>query len=231
MQKKLFENKQTVITNFHRKQHVWRKPIGKPADQFFVGWENSGNHLAAVVVSVPSRHQLWILAEYVSDSSNLRRFTCQILDRIRDEHGIVKEIHDQSLNITHYGNVKGIEQLRKHLYALPVQENIGRRIQAVTQRLSRPDGILIDPRCKMLIEALQGAFAWKNGPPRLLSLGREEDTVDNEYKTVFNALSYVVVKIFAPITTRTMETRDVRQIEDRYDILRFGLDRGFSIIQ
>ncbi|HET6453850.1 MAG TPA: hypothetical protein VFI02_05550, partial [Armatimonadota bacterium] len=168
----------------------------------FVGWDNSGNVPACVVLQVPSPLRTHVLREYHHDKMNIVDFTRYVVAQLNREFPGAKDV-------THWADPAGNQQFPKReggftsnaalmaecgVEVGPSEQNFQARIEAVDQMLARIDGVLIDPSCTRLINGFLGGYCY---PPNKSLMGEFlPNVLKNKYSHVHDALQYIMVRLF-----------------------------------
>ena len=195
-----------VYNNFKRDYHVAKDFLAYNGLPLFVGWDNSGNTPAAVVLQVPAPFKAQVLAEYHTERLGIVDFTHMVNQAMQQRFPECKDIH-------HWGDPAGAaeyskreggftsnKKLQEEQCGITVEaseQNFRARVESVDQQLARIDGLLIDPRCTRMINGFIGGYHY----PKNASIVGEylPNVVKNKYSHDQDALQYVMVKIFKPI--------------------------------
>lgn len=191
-----------VYNNFDRAHHVAAEPVEWSGGPLYVGWDNSGNTPAAVVIQIPSPLCVHVLREYHTEKMGIVDFANWVMSE--------NNLLFPGAIYTHYADPAGesrfskagggftsnAELMRREcgIDVLPSEQNFTARVQAVEQQLKRLHGMLIDPSCTRLINGFVGGYCYKEvcSTPGVFS----ENVLKNKYSHVQDALQYVLTKIF-----------------------------------
>jgi len=201
----LVQGKQ-VYANFNRRIHVAEEPLLYSGLPLYVGWDNSGNSPAAIVVQIPTAQQVQVLAEFHTENLGIVDFTNEV-------NQAMVRMFPGCQEVVHYGDPAGENKYSKAsggftsnkdlqyeqcgIVVQPSEQNFRARVESVDQQLARINGILIDPRCTRLINGFLGGYHY---PENKSIVGEYLPTVvKNKYSHVHDALQYVMVKLFKPI--------------------------------
>lgn len=217
-----------VYPNFDRTEHVATEPLEYGGQDLYVGWDNSGNTPAAVVVMCPAPFMVHVLEEFHSESVGIVDFTHMVIQTMARNYPTCKEV-------THYGDPAGAAKYSKReggftsnatlqweqcgIVVHSSEQNFQARIEAVDQQLARRNGLLIDPRATRLINGFLGGYHY---PANQAIVGEYlPNVVKNKYSHIHDALQYVMVKLFKPVKREEAEIDIYRNIrnETEYDPL------------
>jgi hypothetical protein len=220
-----------VYHNFKRQVHVAENPLVYSGGTLYVGWDNTGNAPAAIVIQVPSPLQAQIMAEYYADNMGIVDFTKYVTQQL-------EMMFPGHKDVLHWGDPAGEARFSKREGGLtsnaqlqrehcgvdvkPSEQNFRARVEAVDQMLARINGILIDPRCIRLINGFLGGYCY----PESKSIVGEylDNVIKNKYSHIHDALQYVMVKLFKPYKREELTpSHKKRPKDDDYDPLRWGL--------
>ena len=195
-----------VYNNFDRKDHVADDFLENDGQPLIVGWDNSGNTPAAVVVQIPTANQAQVLAEFHTDKEGIVDFTHRVMQTIN-------LVYPKAKDIRHYGDPAGEAkfsrqegsltsnaQLQRESCGVDVEaseQNFRARVESVEQQLARRNGLLIDPRCTRLINGFIGGYHY----PENKSIVGEylPNVVKNKFSHIHDALQYAMVRVFKPV--------------------------------
>lgn len=219
-----------VYNNFRRSLHVAEEPLIYAGGPLYVGWDNSGNSPAAVVVQVPTANRVQVMAEYYTDSLGIVDFTNYVLQQMNTMfpgHTEVKHFGDpagENRFSKRDGGFTSNQQLQYDVCGItidPGEQNFRTRVESVDQMLARVDGFLIDPRCIRLINGFLGGYCY---PESTSVIGEYQDNViKNKYSHPHDALQYVMTKLFKPVQRPDTHIGRKRRSRDDYHPLRDGL--------
>ena len=220
-----------VYHNFKRDVHVADEPLTYSGGPLYIGWDNTGNSPAAVVVQVPSPLRAQIMAEYYADTMGIIDFTYYIISQLNIMFPGYKELQnygdpagENRFSKPGGGLTSNAELQKEHcgIDVHPSEQNFRARVESVDQMLARVNGILIDPRCIRLINGFLGGYCY---PENKTIVGEYmEHVLKNKYSHVHDALQYVMVKLFKPPKREDLTPGYKRKPQDNnYDPLRWGL--------
>jgi len=213
-----------VYANFNESHHVSREFLESNESPLYMGWDNSGNFPAAVLVQLRGPLSVQILAEFYSEREGIVDFTRKVLQ-------MVEEQCPGHLIAAHYGDPAGGAKFARAsggltsnaqlqfeecgIVIIPSEQGIYARIQAVDQMLSRNDGVLIDPRCTRLINGFSGGYVY---PEKMGSQGEYlQQPLKNSYSHLHDALQYLFARLFA-VRKRVEQEMQMRQVYTLDDI-------------
>jgi hypothetical protein len=183
-----------------------------------MGWDNSGNFPAAVLVQVRGPLSIQVLAEFYSEREGIIDFTKKVLQ-------MVEEQCPGTPIAAHYGDPAGGARFSKGtggltsnaqlqyeecgITIIPAEQGLYARIQSVDQMLARADGMLIDPRCTRLINGFIGGYVY----PEKIGIAGEflQQPLKNTFSHIHDALQYLCSKLFSVRKRQDMEA-EMRQV-------------------
>lgn len=210
-----------VYNNFSRGFHVSPKPLKWKGDHLFVGWDNTGNCPAAVIVQMPVPNQVQVLREYHTEKMNIVDFTSYVVAcRNRDFPKATFSDFGDPAGSTEYPKKEGgftsnatLMHEECGIEVEPSEQNLGARTGVVDGQLGKiiggKPGLLIDPSCVRLINGFMGGYCYKEiGTTGIYS----KDPVKNRFSHVQDSLQYVLIKLLKDtIPTRIMKAYKKRQ--------------------
>lgn len=210
-----------VYANFKRDLHIAADSIPwfRSSDEFgrergiplHIGWDNTGNFPAAVVVQVVGPLRAQVLCEYWSEREGIVDFAKRVKQDL--------ETRFPGYQATHYcdpaaysqfskaggqgGLTSNAELMREEvgISCIPSEQNPIARQQAVDQMLARQNGVLIDRSCTRLITGFTSSYVYQEvfGSPGEF----KRQPWKNRFSHIQDALQYVFVKLFPPIIRNT----------------------------
>jgi len=190
----------SVYHNFKRSLHVAQVPLTWTGGPLYLGWDNTGNTPAAVVVQSPTAGRYQVLSEFHTDRQNIVRFTQDVVAQCNQKFPNCKtqDWADPAGNAefsTKEGGWTSNAKLMKEaadVVVVPSEQNLTARINAVDSLLGMTDGLLIDPGCTRLINGFIGGYCYAESSIP----GQYQDTPEkNRFSHVHDALQYVLVKL------------------------------------
>ena len=193
-----------VYGNFVESRHVSRNFLESNGTPLYMGWDNSGNFPAAVLVQILGPLQIAILAEYFSIREGIVDFTKKVLMQIEEQF-------PGHLVAAHYGDPAGGARFSKGtggltsnaqlqweecgIRVIPSEQGLYARIQSVDQMLARTGAIIIDPRCTRLINGFIGGYVY----PEKIGVNGEylQQPLKNIFAHLQDALQYLCAKMFS----------------------------------
>jgi len=193
-----------VYNNFTRDFHVSRKHLKWDGGPLFVGWDNTGNCPAAVIVQMPIPNQVQILREYHTDRMGIVDFTSYVVaSRNRDFPKATFADFGDPAGEAEYpkkeGGFTSNAQLMRDECGVevePSEQNFTARIGAVDGQLGKiiggKPGLLIDPSCVRIINGFMGGYCYKEiGTTGIYS----REPIKNRFSHVQDALQYILIKM------------------------------------
>ena len=220
-----------VYGNFNESRHVSREFLESNGTPLYMGWDNSGNFPAAVLVQVKGPLSIQVLAEFYSEREGIIDFTRKTLQ-------MVEEQCPGAVIAAHYGDPAGGARFSKGtggltsnaqlqyeecgIVIIPAEQGLYARIQSVDQMLARADGIVVDPRCTRLINGFIGGYVY----PEKIGVAGEflQQPMKNTFSHIHDALQYLCSKLFS-VRKRQEEEASMRQVYN-LDELRKTLAEG-----
>jgi hypothetical protein len=206
-----------VYANFNRLNHVAQGPLLWHGGKLYRGWDNTGNSPACVVLQVPTAGQAQVLREYWSDRLGIvdfardvlqdcsKRYPCAEFDDWADPAGSARFSKPDG------GLTSNAELMANEgIIVMASDQALTARIQSVDQAMARQGGLLIDPSCERIIEGFSGGYHYAK------ITGSEDRFADKPEKNRFShphdALQYVIVKLFPPVTRFHTPLDDVSRL-------------------
>jgi hypothetical protein len=210
-----------VYPTFDRAAHVASEPLlpvvekaienGNPT--VIRGWDHTGLHPACVLTYLLNNtwlifKEFWEEDAGIEDFADIVKIWCA---QNLPPDTTYKDIGDPAGNRTRDARKKtAADYVREHC-GIHISEGIQTfkiRVECVTNRLNRRDGILIDPtECNILIDGFLGGYGYKE----IGKSGVFKDTISgsdkDKYCDVHDALQYPATKIFGPSMRVSFENK------------------------
>lgn len=192
----------SVYNNFDRQFHESTESLAWTKGKLYCGWDNSGNIPACAVIQIPSPMQAHVLAEFTHDRMGIVDFGNYVNNMMSMMFpGYEAEHWGDPAGEAKYSKPRGgltsnAELMRNEcgIDVQPSEQNLIARIESVDKLLARIKGLLIDPRCRKLINGFLGGYHY---PESRAVPGQYGPTiVQNKYAHIHSALQYVIVKLF-----------------------------------
>src|SRR5208337_71787 len=207
-----------VYGNFLQTRHVSKTPLESNGTPLYLGWDNSGNFPAAVVLQIRGVLSVQVLWEFFSEREGIIDFcrkTLMDLEQMYPGYTIAANYADPAGGGRFSRGTGGLTsnaQLMFEEFGLtvtPSEQNLYARIQSVDQMLARNDGILIDPRCTRLINGFIGGYVY----PEKIGVANEflQSPMKNSFSHVHDALQYACAKLYS-VRKRQDEELHMKQI-------------------
>ncbi len=218
-----------VYRNFVPEIHVAQGPLrwSEARDNYtgemvgvplICGWDMSGDWPAMVLGQRVAPMQFQILREFFDERMGIIDFGKWVAESLQQDFA--------GAAIAHWGDPAGFAEFSDRNGGLTsnatlLYEQCGIRIQksrqeldlrisAVDQLLIRRDGILIDPRCILLVNGFTAGYVREENP-RLGQREYKTDPMKNRYSHIHDALQYMLVTSIYPLIKEPRE--DVKQAE------------------
>ena len=207
-----------VYGNFLQSRHVSKDTLESNGTPLFLGWDNSGNFPAAVVLQVRGPLSVQILWEFYSEREGIVDFTRKVLmdlEQMYPGYQIAANYADPAGGGRFSRGTGGLTSNAQLMFeecgvvVTPSEQNLYARIQSVDQMLARNDGVIIDPRCTRLINGFIGGYVY----PEKIGVSKEylQQPMKNSFSHVHDALQYVCAKMFSA-RKRNEEELHMKQI-------------------
>jgi hypothetical protein len=207
-----------VYANFKRDIHVAFDPLVwmHSPDEFgrergvslYVGWDNTGNFPAAVVVQIVGPLRAQVLREYWSEREGIVDFAKRVKQEMEREFPGYQAKHycdpaafsQFSRSGVQGGLTSNAELMREEtgISCIPSEQNPIARQSAVDQMLARRDGVLIDRSCTRLITGFTSSYVFQEVYGAMAGEFKRQPW-KNKFSHCQDALQYVFVKLFPPI--------------------------------
>ena len=193
-----------VYSNFNREAHLATEPlIWTSGLTLYRGWDNSGNIPACVVVQVPTSLQCHVLHEFYHEKMGISDFTKMVVSQCNQLYpGAAWVDYGDPAGANKFSRREGGFTSNAQLMSeagvnvLSSDQNLTARTQAVDSMLARRDGMLIDPRCKKLINGFIGGYHFPKIHSNIHGDYYGDMPTKNKFSHIHDALQYVMVKLF-----------------------------------
>jgi hypothetical protein len=176
-----------------------------------LGWDNTGNMPAAVVIQVVGPLRAQVLKEYWTEREGIIDFARRVVSDLEKSFPGCRATHycdpaawsQYSKSGSAGGLTSNAELMHEelHINLIPSEQNPIARRSAVDQMLARRDGVLIDHQCTRLISGFVATYVYQEV---FGSAGEfKAQPVKNKYSHVHDALQYVFARLFPPIIRNT----------------------------
>ena len=200
--------------------------------KLFRGWDNTGNAPACVVVQIVGPFMLQVLREYYDERMGIVDFTNMVLGKGEADFPGAEWVDycDPAGFAEHADREGGLTspaRLQREVCGLEMiqsEQTLKLRIDSVDQMLARRDGMLIDPSCVRLLNGFTANYVYEENV-RMGIMEFKEMPKKNRASHLHDALQYVVVKLFSPLTSAAPtpeETFDSawRDVKKRHEVLQ-----------
>jgi len=234
----------SVYHNFNRDYHVAKQPLIWNGSKLYLGWDDSGNVPAAVVLQIVGPRSVQQLREYYSERMNIVDFGHYVIAQINRDFPTAR--------MAHWGDPAGEAKFSKPkgggftsnatllleecgITVEPAENNLQARIEAVDQQLGRIDGYVCDPSCTRTINGFIGGYCY---PENRAIMGEYlPNILKNRFSHLHDALQYVMMRLFMPAGRDDVEDSARRTSDDyrrarrdqkatQYNPLTFGTNRA-----
>lgn len=203
-------NGKLVFPEFNRRLHVAEKPIkAHESGEFILGWDHTGLHPGCVVTQLQGQ-QWCILKEFWEEDVGIMDFGEMVMQFCKDRyHGAkFRHIGDPAGKNRDATKQSPKDYLRK--IGINIQDGIQTfkiRREALAGRFNKlhngTPAIQIDPACMILIDGLEGGYAYKE----IGSSGcYQSEPVKNKHADVIDALMYPATRLFSPSGIKKRES-------------------------
>lgn len=219
-----------VYRNYNRDVHmasgelVWMQvpdPVngGTKGAPLIMGWDNSGDAPASVVVQRVAPMQFQVLREFYDDRMGIVDFTADVIAKLQIEFPGAEIAHYcDPAGFAAFSNAKGgltsNAQIQQEQFGLKMnasRQELDLRISAVDQLLARRDGLLIDLRCNRLLNGFFGGYVREENPRAGFNEFKDQPK-KNKFSHVHDALQYALVVFVYPLMNEPRA--DVRKAEE-----------------
>lgn len=233
-----------VYHNFKRDYHIAKQSLIWNGSTLYLGWDDSGNVPAAVVLQIVGPRSVQQLREYWADRMNIVDFGHYVINQINlDFPGAVMKHWGDPAGEAKFSKPEGggftsnaqLLQEQCGLTIQPSENNLQARIESVDQQMARIDGYACDPTCIRTINGFIGGYCY---PENRSIMGEYlSNILKNRFSHVHDALQYVMMRLFKPAGRKDVDEGALPTSEDyqlsrrdqkatQYNPLHFGTRRA-----
>lgn len=216
-----------VYMNFDRQTHVWQKPdtmLGWPAGRpVYRGWDFGFHRPACVWGFENEKDQLVMLYELLGHDVQIHEFADEVIARSKEWfpgasfHDFCDPAGAQRSDKSEKSSVEvlGARGIGVSFRKSGIREGLNVVRLLLSKRSDGTPGLLVHPRCRILIEGLGGAYHYPEIDPKAPSVESEVPEKDGFFEHIQDAFRYMAIGIRTP--SGVVKVKRPISVKDRVD--------------